>query len=269
MGSAWAFSGMVQLLFNTSSGRLVQPRLGAGGRGWAAIVLVAFSMALLDNIVRDQLELGQFRLAVFSILRSGYYLLGPALWLYGQSLVGMQDFQEQPGIMGKRFLLHFIPFIVLTTAGILIPEIFFDPAPREDRGSSLFFMDKNMSTINLSAIRDIGAVISRLVYATLTLRLMIRHGKAVPKAYSNLSLRNTLSWIRLLIISYILLFIVQLSFIGISRSLFPLPNMTPRWINTFIALLRIFPSVAFVFFFSFTLRSKGQYLQRFLTRLVR
>ena len=251
MGAAWTISGVIQVCFNTNKTILDTPFWGPGGRGWAAAVLLAFSLALLDNIVRDQIKPGMIRLAVFSILRSGYYLLGPALWLYGQSIAGLQDKQKKSESMKKQILLHAAPFLFFAAAGIILPDFFFDPAHRQDRGSSIIYMERNASAINLAVIRDTGSIFSRLIYAILTLKLMIRHGRTVPHAYSHLSLRNTLSWLRVLIISYILLFLVQLAFTGVSRFFSPMPHMAPQQVNTVAALLRIMPPVAFVFFFSF------------------
>jgi AraC-like DNA-binding protein len=94
------------------------------------------------------------------------------------------------------------------------------------------------------------SILSRVIYSIVVFVQIHHHGRSVPDYYSRLTIRNTLSWLFYLILIYIILFLINTVVL-----LFPfIPGV---YMSAFTAVVRILPSILFIFFFSLFARNQN------------
>lgn len=234
MGFAWMISGIVLLLLNKGNNR-------SSNRSGVILIFV-FGLTLADNFLKPYMLTPFLVRFIYIFSRNSYFLIGPFLWFYSRSLL-------KPGKMEKLYFpLHLIPFILWSIYFLLTPRsqlpllnpgsVRLPPAPMAGRIFSIAFF------------RDFSSILSRVIYSIIIVVSLIRHGKSVSQFYSRLTVRNTLSWLFYLILLYVILFLSNtLLFLG--------PFINPELRMSISTIVRILPSILFIFFFSLFARNQA------------
>ncbi|MBU0954590.1 MAG: helix-turn-helix domain-containing protein [Spirochaetes bacterium] len=241
MGVAWALSGSITILFRqNATGTYRQSSV----KRWAIAVLLVFALGLADNIMRRPFEPLFLSVLLFSAFRASYYLIGPVLWLYARAASGQR--QLSTAAAG----CHFLPFVFWFLLAAILPSVFPNPSTLPPAVSGQLPVLSGL-VVNPAVLREAGALVSRVVYSMLALRLIHQHIRRVPELYSHISFRNTLSWLRWLTLSYVILFSAHLVLLALRQLVFNSPALVPPGFMTATSALRVVPLVIFVFFFSF------------------
>ena len=227
MGFAWMISGMVLLFLNRKNN---QAALLPG-----IILILMFGLTLADNFLKPHMLTPFLIRFVYIFSRNSYFLIGPFLWLYSRSLLA-------PGGTEKRFFtLHLVPFILWSLFLFINPQDLMpimNPGPVKPPSGPV-----SARIIPTGFLRDLTSIISRVIYSVIVLISIIRHGKSVPDFYSRLTIRNTLSWLFYLVLLYVFLFLTNTILLLIPF----IPSDIRMSIST---IVRILPSILFIFFFS-------------------
>ncbi|MDC7124342.1 MAG: helix-turn-helix transcriptional regulator [Spirochaetales bacterium] len=103
----------------------------------------------------------------------------------------------------------------------------------------------------LSRVRDLGSILSVLVYGIFCYIRLKQHQRQVPRFYSSRDTRKTLSWLSILI--FVIIIVNSLNLILISIN----PADTPIFFLRFhSAYLRSFPAMLFLLYFSYFSRKQ-------------
>lgn len=228
MGIAWSLSGTFRLFAGA--------RRRAPDTPYAVFVLLVFSFSILDNLFRPGDIRGVLPYGFYTLSRLSYYLVGPALWMYAQSVLKG----------GYRFrlasLAHFLPFL-LWSAYVAFNPVFLLPEPQGPPPAEAFGSGSNPLLPTVPLLRNVTMNLLNLGYSGALIVRMHRHAREVPEFYSRKDLFTTLSWLLYLLYFYVVLFSAN-SVI----SLFPYPPGS--LLRAFVESVRYGPSVLFVFFFA-------------------
>ncbi len=236
MGAAWAISGIIQLLMKTE-------KKDHDSR-FAIAVITVFLLSIMDNLLRPTFIPIAILKFIYPVTRPSYLLVGPILLIYVRILL-KKNFKIK-----LLHLLHLIPFI------LFIAYILYDPGSIHPKiivgeGSSEIMNDVNLPKWKLSQLWDLVIHFSRFSYCFIILIILYKHRKNLSDMVSIFHNQNTLSWLKNLIILYVVIyFLAYLSFFLFKEnSVFYLG---------YSAFTRNIPPILFVFFFS--LYSQRQYI---------
>jgi AraC-like DNA-binding protein len=228
MGFAWMISGILLLLKNwkENNGSLVS----------GIFLILIFGLTLADNFIKPNMLNPNLIRFIYMFSRNSYFLIGPLIWFYTRSLLLPERF------FNKYDLLHFLSFILwsffyLTSLEfqfpIINPQFVVMPPMHVQKGG-----------IPFGFLRDFMSAFVRAVYSIYVLVLILKHSRSVSNFYSRFTTRNTLSWLFYLILFYVIIFLFN-------TVLFIFPFMPGGLMTIISAVVRILPSILFIFFFSF------------------
>lgn len=223
MGFAWMISGISLLWVN-------RKRNNVSVRS-SILLILTFGLTLLDNLIKPEMLPETLTMIIFAVSRNSYFLIGPFLLFYTQSLLSSKIFRYKD-------LFHFLPFLIFLISVIYNTEVLFP----SDTHPPIRFFDLN-ALIDPEFYRNIFSIISRGVYCFFIFKLIRTHLKNVPEYYSYKTSNNTLSWLYYLIIIYLALFASNFLLILFSHGEGFLFSFL---INTG----RLAPSLLFIFFFA-------------------
>ena len=152
---------------------------------WLAIIAVSLGTKLLPF---DTVE--YFKVGVFPIL----FLHGPLLYLYVSSLTN-----EKFNIKWKT-LAHSAPVFIIGIQRTFGTQVSMNSSP--NLSENPYYIYNNIYYTLL--------IISLVIYWILSIDLIIKHRKNIPYYFSNYTARNTLNWLILLIILFLVLFVTEL-----------------------------------------------------------
>jgi AraC-like DNA-binding protein len=148
---------------------------------WLGVIAFFQGAQLLPFQVVDY-----FKPGVFPIM----FLFGPLLYLYVRSLT-IEQFQLMP-----KHLLHLIPMLLVG-----IHRSFTQPV-----SVSTFENVAQSSTFFYNRIYYILLLFSLFVYWLWAVKLIFNHRRNIPYFFSNYNRRNTLSWLIVVVVLFLLLF---------------------------------------------------------------
>lgn len=217
MGLGWALIGILLLLFKEKRKEPATP--------YAIFILLVFSLTILDNLMHFGPLSNTLVIVIITICRPAYYLIGPSLWLYIHSLL------HPKRAFKPAYLLHFLPYFFQVVLFTLNPHTLF-PAPVGNLNQTL----PENSTLTLLV------TLSLILYCAVLFRILQNHQEDVNDSYSDKNTQITLSWLRYLLLVYLLLSLCKL----ILENFFPMLLQN----NELVSALRYTPSILFVFLFS-------------------
>ncbi len=195
----------------------------------ALALILCFTIPMIDHLLKPNPQTISSFFPFLLITRNIYYLIGPLLWLYARSLV-----KKNP-ISWKWILIHFIPFVTWINLSYQFKEHLMVIVPR---------MNPVEPSSILPLLRSTGSFFSAIIYGVYVLYLLWNHSKDVQNFYSNKNIRNTLSWLKVLLI--IMIGIYSLFLLS---EVFKFSFRIPFIINS-AQILSMTP-IIFIFFFSY------------------
>ncbi|WP_435235866.1 helix-turn-helix domain-containing protein [Psychromonas sp. PT13] len=185
--------------------------------GW----FIFLALPLLSRILEpDMLDIPVYVLQLHLMFPITF---GPFLWLYIKSLThGEKQFD-------RRDLLHFLPFILLTSYQIIFDKTF----------NALERMEVDYTSIFDYVIVFVN-IISMTYYSLISVLRLKKHGKEVLNHFSELPSQVTLKWLYWISAWFILTY-----FISSMSSLLSLPNivLSPSYTLTFFVFILSFFSL--------------------------
>ncbi len=227
MGIGWAVYGALNIL--TRQNRRDRDTV------FALAVLFCFTLPMIDHLIKPVPGQNTFIFSILLITRNIYYLTGPMLWLYTRTLL------KKDPVRWPRLLLHTLPFLTWVILTLLFRNTFtqFDSRiPTRLNLPGLHppgpIVPQSGQGFTPAMIRDIGSFILPVAYGIFTLIQIKYHAGKVQNFYSSRNTRNTLSWLKLLILFMFVLY---------TAVIFTAYLMNP-------AFIRSIPALLFIFFFS-------------------
>lgn len=231
MGIAWAIYGTINITtIKKNRGQVTN---------LAVAVIISFSLSLIDHLLRPNPNMQTFTNPIIFITRNSNFLFGPILWLYVKSLL------EDKRIKWTKILLHLSPFLLFILLMILFNGTIFKTNILQRGGP-------RTKLHILAPLRMYLAMISPIVYGVLTILRIRRHRLTIPDFYSSRNIRNTLSWLSILLSAVVIITSLFLIYV-IGQDLKPGPA-----IRNPLRFYLFFP-VSFIFLFS--LFSRDQQIQ--------
>jgi AraC-like DNA-binding protein len=185
---------------------------------WLALIAIFLGALLLPFEVVEY-----FKPGIFPIL----FLFGPLLYMYLGTLT-IENFRIK-----TVHLLHLLPFLIICihrSIGNVVPL------------TSSSDLSENPSYI-YNKIYYSFLIFSLLMYWFLSLRLIYKHKKNIPYNFSNYTPRNTLNWIVLVLVLFLILFIADFSIFYFSTVLnikIPTLHILPLNITLFTFIIIFF-----------------------------
>ncbi len=239
MGIGWSIYGALNIL--------TRPNRKDRDTIFALAVLVCFTIPIIDHLIKPSPRMDTKIYLIFIFTRNIYYLIGPILWLYTRTLLKKQSIKWQ------NLLIHCLPFIIWVVITIIFQkklinlENLLPPGEQMLPGQRLVqgrIPAPRGGGNTLSMVKAIGSFLSAILYGGYILYRIRKHSKQVQNFYSNKNKTNTLSWLRILILSMIILYIVFMIlelFNYVTESNF-IRNAT---------FIQTIPPVIYIFFFSY------------------
>jgi len=153
---------------------------------WLAVIAVFLGAGLMPFEVIDYYKPG-----IFPIL----FLFGPILYLYVCSLV-KENFR-----LGLIHMLHLLPLIFVSLHRSI-----------SDVKSISTFLEGENFTFTVNSVYYVLLIISTFIYWIYSVKLVVKHHKNIPFYFSNYSRRNSLNWLILVALLFLLLFFTDLLF---------------------------------------------------------
>jgi len=199
------------------------------------VLIVIFGLTLADNFIKPYMLTPFLVRLIFIFSRNSYFLIGPLLWFYTRSLL-------LPGKSVKKYyILHIFPFTAWVVTFLIFPKF---QLPLISPDFPIHQPMQPMPGVDIFGfIRNLTSVLSRVIYSVAVIILIFRHSKSVPDFYSRLTIRNTLSWLFYLILIYTILFLLN-------TFMFLFPFLAGEYMEIITTVVRILPSILFIFFFS-------------------
>jgi AraC-like DNA-binding protein len=195
--------------FNYKKGKQLSNRILACFMASNALLIVNFLMSRFGWISPNK------NLLLFSFTNSTYMLLTPFLYLYIRSLC-YEDFQFK-----NKYLLHFIPFIIMSLFLIVIYRIVADT----DKGGPML---QGMIKINYSLYKILLHV-QIASYLIASARMLAIYRERIKDIYSSIE-KIDLSWCNLLLLGFAVMWITDI----LNWMLFSLLVITPSGRNIFL-----------------------------------
>lgn len=152
---------------------------------WLGIISVSLGTKLLPF---DTVE--HFKIGMFPIL----FLHGPLLYIYVSSLVA-ENFK-----LKWKDALHSLPVFIIGIQRSLGNQVSINSSP--DLTENPYYIYNNIYYALL--------IISLIIYWILSIELIVKHRKNIPYYFSNYTAKNTLNWLILLIVLFLILFVVEM-----------------------------------------------------------
>lgn len=228
MGLAWSISGVVR--------QTLHKNRTTNNYRYTIIVIVVFIFIILDNLLRPNHIPMRILKYIYPLTRTSYFLVGPVLFMYVQMLI------KPSRKINYMCLMHLSPFILWFCYVLINPEILHPPVIFEENA---LIREPTFASrwLKLDFYWDLTVNVSRLFYSIAIFMAITSYRKKLPENVSNINRWNTLSWIKVLVLFYtgiyILNSVVSLMF-NPGSSLFQISAAT----------VRIFPPILFVFIFS-------------------
>ncbi|MGD1823020.1 MAG: hypothetical protein ACPKM0_09720, partial [Pleomorphochaeta sp.] len=226
MGCAWSISSITKTLLKKEKNLISICSI---------LVIIVFLLTILDNLLRPSFIDLKTLMKIYSITRLSYFLVGPVLLWYLMSLVN-KDFK-----ITKKSLIHLLPFIfwfiyVSFDPNSLNPKIVYGAVVESDSPHIL-------PIFNFSFFWDLSLNLSRVLYSLYMVFIIQKYKEVIKGEYSTIDNKNNLKWIKILIITYTLFFIIN-------SILHIILNESNVFYQNYSAFIRSVPAVLFVFFFS-------------------
>jgi AraC-like DNA-binding protein len=221
MGIGWSLYGILNILS--------RPNRRDKDTATALALILCFTIPIIDHLLKPTPRTISSYLPFLLITRNIYYLIGPVLWLYARTMLTKNPLSR------KWVLLHCIPFITWIIVSFLYREHLFALNTRMPRG--------DFANI-LPMLRSSGSFISAIIYGVYVLYMIGNHMKGVQDFYSSKTIRNTLSWLKILI-----LFMIGIYTLFLLSEVFNFKFRIP-FIKNSAQVLSIAP-IIFIFFFSY------------------
>ncbi len=161
---------------------------------WLAIIAVFLGARFLPFEVVDY-----FKPGIFPVL----FLFGPLLYLYVSSLA-IENFK-----LDKKHLLHLIPFLLVCIHRSFTDPVSISASPGSAQSNAFFYNQLYYFII----------LVSLFIYWIFSIRIILNHRKKIPYYFSNYTQRITLSWLIFVVLLFLVLFLVDMSFSTLSRFL--------------------------------------------------
>jgi AraC-like DNA-binding protein len=152
---------------------------------WLGVITVSLGAKLLPF---DTVE--YFKIGLFPIL----FLHGPLLYLYVSSLTN-ENFK-----LTWKDSLHSLPVFIIGIQRSLGTQVSMNSSPNLSENPHYIYNNIYYTLL----------IISLVIYWILSINLIIKHRKNIPYFFSNYTARNTLNWLVLLIILFLVLFVTEL-----------------------------------------------------------
>ena len=159
---------------------------------WLALIAVFLGARFLPFEVVDY-----FKPGIFPVM----FLFGPLLYLYVSSLA-IENFKLE-----KKHLLHLIPFLLVCIHRSFTDPVSITAAPSLGQNSAFFY----------NQIYYFIILVSLFIYWIFSIRIILNHRKKIPYYFSNYTKRITLSWLIFVVLLFLVLFLVDMSFTSLSR----------------------------------------------------
>lgn len=185
---------------------------------WLALIAIFLGARLLPFEVVDY-----FKPGIFPIL----FLFGPLLFMYLCSLT-IENFRIKP-----VYLLHLGPFLIICIHRSIVTAV--PITSSSDLSENPFYI--------FNKIYYSFFIFSLFTYWLLSLRLIYKHKKNIPKNFSNYTRSNTLNWSVLVLTLFLILFLADFSIFYFSRVLnmkMPTIQILPLNITLFTFIIIFF-----------------------------
>ncbi len=151
--------------------------------------LILISLSLTSKLLPFE-TIEYFRFGTFPIL----FLHGPLLYLYVSSLVN-EDFK-----LTWKEGLHAIPVFIIGLHRSLGNQVSINSSSDLTQNPNYIYNNIYFALL----------IISLIIYWILSIQMIILHRKSIPYFFSNYTEKNTLNWLILLIILFLILFVAEL-----------------------------------------------------------
>jgi AraC-like DNA-binding protein len=152
---------------------------------WLGVMSVSLGAKLLPF---DTVE--HFKIGLFPIL----FLHGPLLYIYVSSLTN-----EKFKIKWKT-ALHSVPMFVVGIQRSLGTQVSMNSSPNLMENPTYIYNNIYYTLL----------IVSLIIYWTLSIDLILKHRKNIPYFFSNYTAKNTLNWLILLIVLFLVLLVAEL-----------------------------------------------------------